>query len=94
MYVHTRTNTCTCAHTHQTYTHTHTDADDEAALEIAGVGGGGVDWHEEREAVMQELEEEEELSQAGLVGLGRGVRSVLQKAKTKILKSAQYSDFG
>jgi hypothetical protein len=43
---------------------------------------------------MQELEEEEELSQAGLVGLGRGVRSVLQKAKTKILKSAQYSDFG
>ena len=58
------------------------------------MGGGGFVWHEERVAVMQELEEEEELSQAGLVGLGRGVRSVLQKAKTKILKSAQYSDFG
>jgi hypothetical protein len=81
-----------CTHTPNTYTHT--DADDEAALEIAGDGGGGgLDWHEEREAVMQELEEEEELSQAGLVGVGRGVRTVLQKAKTKILKSPQYSDF-
>ena len=92
--VFTHTHTHMYMHTPHTHTHTYTDADDEAALEIAGAEGGeGLDWHEEREAVMQELEEEEELSQAGLVGVGRGVRSVLQKAKRKNLKSPQYSDF-
>ena len=58
-----------------------TGADDGAVLEGAGDGGdGGQEWHEEREAAMLQLEEEEELEEAGLLRVGKNVRRVLQDA--------------
>ena len=58
-----------------------TDAEDGAVLEGAGdEGDGGHEWHEEREAAMLQLEEEEELEEAGLLKVGKNVRHVLQDA--------------